>query len=126
MPATITVQGSTVRMAMTGIGGAFEGTLTADGNTLAGTWNQGGKPLPMSLQRATPDNAWAIPQPPKPMAADAPAVFEVATIKPSNPNTPGRLFTVKGRQVITINTTLSDLITFAYELHARQITGGPE
>ena len=27
VPATITVQGSTVRMAMTGIGGAFEGTL---------------------------------------------------------------------------------------------------
>jgi len=126
VPATITVQGSTVRMAMTGIGGAFEGTLTSDGNTLAGTWNQGGKPLPMSLQRATPDNAWAIPQPPTPMAADAPAVFEVATIKPSNPNTPGKLFTVKGRQVITINTSLSDLITFAYELHARQITGGPE
>jgi uncharacterized protein (TIGR03435 family) len=125
VPATVTVQGSTVRMAMSGIGAAFEGTLTADGNTLAGTFTQGGKPLPLSLQRATPDTAWAIPQPPKPMAADAPAVFEVATIKPSNPNTPGKLFTVKGRQVITINTTLSDLITFAYEVHARQVTGGP-
>jgi len=126
IPATVTVQGSTVRMAMTGIGGAFEGTLTADGATLAGTFTQGGKPLPFSMQRATPDTAWAIPQPPKPMAADAPMVFEVATIKPSNPNQPGKLFTVKGRQVITINTTLSDLITFAYDLHARQITGGPD
>ena len=125
VPATVTVQGSAVRMAMSGIGASFEGTLTADGNTLAGTFTQGGKPLPLSLQRATPDTAWAIPQPPKPMAADAPAVFEVATIKPSNPNTPGKLFTVKGRQVITINTSLSDLITFAYDLHARQITGGP-
>ena len=126
VPATVTVQGTAVRMSMSGIGGAFEGTMTADGATIAGTWTQGGKPLPLTLQRATPDNAWAIPQPPKPMAADAPAVFEVATIKPSNPNTPGKLFTVKGRQVITINTSLSDLITFAYELHARQITGGPE
>jgi uncharacterized protein (TIGR03435 family) len=126
IPVTVTLQGSTVRMGMSGIGGAFEGTMTADGNTIAGTFTQGGKPLPLSLQRATPDTAWAIPQPPRAMAADAPAVFEVATIKPSNPNQPGKLFTVKGRQVITINTTLADLITFAYELHPRQITGGPD
>ena len=118
IPVTVTLQGSTVRMAMSGIGGAFEGTMTADGNTIAGTFTQGGKPLPLSLQRATPDTAWAIPQPPQAMAADARAVFDVATIKPSNPNQPGRLFTVKGRQVITVNTTLADLITFAYELHA--------
>jgi uncharacterized protein (TIGR03435 family) len=59
------------------------------------------------------------------MAADAPAVFEVATIKPSVPDRPGKVFTVKGRQVITINTTTSDLITFAYDLHAKQIVGGP-
>jgi uncharacterized protein (TIGR03435 family) len=34
------------------------------------------------------------------------------------------LFTVKGRQVLTINTTVNDLIVFAYGLHARQIIGG--
>jgi uncharacterized protein (TIGR03435 family) len=60
------------------------------------------------------------------MAADAPATFEVATIKPSNPEQPGKLFTVRGRQVLTINTTLNDLVVFAYELHARQIAGGPD
>jgi hypothetical protein len=38
------------------------------------------------------------------MAADAKAVFEVATIKPSVPDRPGRLFTVRGRQVLTVNT----------------------
>ena len=32
---------------------------------------------------------------------------------------------VRGRNFSTINTSLSDLITFAYGLHARQITGGP-
>ena len=77
------------------------------------------------LKRATPESAWPIPAIPKPMAADAPLVFEVATIRPSNPDTPGKLFTVKGRQFMTINTTVSDLISFAYDLHARQITGGP-
>jgi uncharacterized protein (TIGR03435 family) len=33
---------------------------------------------------------------------------------------------MRGRQVLTINTTLTDLIVFAYDLHAKQITGGPE
>ena len=59
------------------------------------------------------------------MAADAKPAFEVATIKPSDPARPGKLFTVRGQEVITINTTLSDLITMAYDLHRRQITGGP-
>jgi uncharacterized protein (TIGR03435 family) len=59
------------------------------------------------------------------MAADANPAFEVATIKPSNPNRPGKLFTVRGAEVITINTTLSDLLTLAYDLHPKQISGGP-
>ena len=126
IPASaITVQGTAVRMSIAGIGGTFEGNLSADRASIAGTWTQGGAPLSLTLKRATPETAWAIPEPPKPMAADAPAVFDVATIKPSLPDRPGKLFTVKGRQVITINTTVNDLITFAYNLHARQIAGGP-
>jgi uncharacterized protein (TIGR03435 family) len=59
------------------------------------------------------------------MAADAKPAFEVATIKPSDPARPGKVFTIRGQDVITINTTLSDLITMAYNLHPRQVTGGP-
>jgi uncharacterized protein (TIGR03435 family) len=124
--SAVTLQGTTVKMSIAGIGGGFEGKLSPDGSSIAGTWSQGGGSLPLTLARATRDTAWAIPAPPKPMAADASTVFEVATIKPSNPDQPGKLLTVKGRQVITVNTTLNDLITFAYDLHARQITGGPE
>jgi uncharacterized protein (TIGR03435 family) len=79
----------------------------------------------MTLERSTPDTAWTIPPPPQQMAADAPAVFEVATIRPSNPDRQGKVMTIKGRQVITINTTLNDLIVFAYGVHVRQIIGGP-
>ena len=121
-----TVQGTTVRMSVPAIGSTFEGQLSADGSSIAGTWTQGGKTLPLSLKRATAETAWPIPAPLKPMAADAPAVFEVATIRASDPNTPGKLFTFKGRQFMTINTTVSDLIAFSYSLHARQITGAPE
>lgn len=124
--SSVTLQGSALRMMFTGIGVTFDGSMGADGNTVAGTFTQGGKPLPMTLVRATPDTAWAIPALPAPMAADAKAVFEVATIKPSNPERQGgKLFTVKGRQVLTINTTVNDLVTMAYGLHVRQLTGGP-
>jgi uncharacterized protein (TIGR03435 family) len=52
--------------------------------------------------------------------------IDVATIKPSNPEQQGKLYTVRGRTVMTINTTASDLIGFAYRLHPRQIVGVPE
>jgi uncharacterized protein (TIGR03435 family) len=37
----------------------------------------------------------------------------------------GKGFRVNGRHFSTINTSVSDLMTFAYGLHAREITGGP-
>ena len=59
------------------------------------------------------------------MAADAHLVFEVATIKPTAPGTPGKAITMRGpHQFVTINTSLNDLITFAYGIHPNQITGG--
>jgi uncharacterized protein (TIGR03435 family) len=122
----VSLQGTTLRLAVSAIGVTYEGQLSADGNSIVGTFTQGGKPLPLTLRRATPDNAWPIPSPPKPMASDAPTVFEVATVKPSNPDAPGKAFTMRGRQFATLNTTLSDLITFAYQVHAAQITGAPE
>jgi len=125
-PATVTAQGNAVRMVATGANITFEGSLSADGNSINGNFTQGGNTLPVTLQRATKDTAWAIPEPPKPMAADAPLAFEVATIKLSNPDQPGKLFTVRGRNVMTINTTLNDLIVFAYDLHQKQVAGAPD
>jgi len=126
IPATsVTLQGTTLRMSFAGIAVTFEGSVAADRNSITGTFTQGNKPLPMTLARANAETAWKIPEPPKPMASDAPAVFEVATIKPSNPAAQGRLFTIKGRQVLTINTSLADVITMAYGLHVRQVVGGP-
>jgi len=124
---TITRNGSTLKMGITALNGTYEGRISADGNTIEGTWTQGAS-MPLTLTRATNETAWAIPEPPpppKPMPADARPAFEVATIKPSDPNRPGKLFTVRGQEVITINTTLNDLITMAYDLHVKQITGAP-
>jgi uncharacterized protein (TIGR03435 family) len=127
----ITQQGSTVKIAVAAIGGNFEGKLSAEGDAIAGTWTQGGPTTPLNLARATPTTAWEIPEPPPPprlMPADAKPTFEVATIKPSRPDAPGSSILVgRGGSNLftTTNTTVADLIVFAYGLHAKQVTGGP-
>lgn len=123
--SSVSLQGSVVKIAIAGLGGGYEGKLSADGNSIAGSWTQG-RTTPLNLVRATPATAWAIPEPPprKPMTAADPS-FEVATIKPSKPGTPGRLFTMRGREFVTINTTVDSIIVMAYGVHVRQIVGGP-
>jgi uncharacterized protein (TIGR03435 family) len=123
----ITLQAGTVKMPIPAIGGGYEGKLNADGKTIAGTFTQGG-PLPLNLTRATPETEWSIPDAPAPVAPmkeEVKPAFEVATIKPGKPDVQGKGFTMRGREVLAINTTVGDLISFAYDLHAKQITGGP-
>jgi uncharacterized protein (TIGR03435 family) len=123
----ITLQGSGVKFAIPAIAGSYEGKLSADGNSIAGTFTQG-KPLPLTLTRATAETAWAIPDPPAPpkkMRADAHPVFEVATIKPTKPDDPKQAFTVQGRRMVTYGTSVSFLLALAYGVHAKQIVGGP-
>ncbi len=125
--AVVTLQGSAVKLTIPSIGGSYEGKLGSDGTSIDGNWSQG-NPLPLHLARATDATAWAIPEappPPKKMKADADPSFEVATIKPSDPNAPGQMLTVQGDRMVTRNTSLSFLITFAYGLHPKQISGGP-
>ncbi len=115
-----------LKYAIEGIGGAYEGTMSADGKTINGTWTQGPGSLPLNLDRANADTAWAIPEPPKPMAPDADPSLEVATIKPSQPDRPGRAFLWRGDRFITFNTTLMALIGFAYDVQEKQVIGGPD
>ena len=125
--ATITRDGSTVKITIPSINGHYEGKLSADGNSIAGTWTQGAQ-LALNLARATPETAWAIPEPPPPpkrMAPDANPAFEVATIKPSDPAHPEQIITLRGVEVIATNVTVHDLINLAYWLHPKQLTGGP-
>ena len=125
--ATMTREGSTVKMTIPGINGNYEGKLSGDANSIAGTWTQGA-PMALNLARATPETAWAIPAPPPPpvrMATNAKPAFEVATIKPSDPANPSQIITLRGAEVITTNVTLHALINLAYWLHPKQLTGGP-
>lgn len=117
------------KYAITFIGGSYEGKMSADGKSITGTWKQGPGTLPLVYERAMPATEWAIPEPaPKvpPMAADANPGFEVATIKPSKPDTPGKAITFNGGQFRSINTTLMDMVKFAYGLQEKQIIAAPD
>ncbi len=110
------------------IDGVFVGKMSPDNSTITGEWRQGEKPLPLILVRATADTAWNIPEPPPkipPMDPKADPSFEVATIKLGEPNSPGKNFGGPPGKFQTRNTTLNDLLMFAYQIQIKQIIGAP-
>ncbi len=123
-----TLDGSTLLFSISGLDLTYAGKVSSDGNTITGTSTQGGQGLALNLTRATPDTAWAIPEPPpklKPMAADANPSFDVATIKPSKPGTVGPGYRFQQRRFGTVGTTVADMVSWAYGVHAKQFAGGP-
>jgi uncharacterized protein (TIGR03435 family) len=61
---------------------------------------------------------------PKLMTEPNPGV-EVAVIKPSRPDAQNRGYSLASGRIQSMNTTVANLITFAYDLHERQIVNGP-
>jgi uncharacterized protein (TIGR03435 family) len=120
----ITLDGGTVKLTLA-IGESYEGKLSPDGNTMTGNWSAGPNVLPLVLTRTAPDAEWTIPPPEVTMDTNANPSFEVATIKPSPPNQPGKGFGFRGGRFSTRNTNLNDLIGFTYRLHPKQIVGAP-
>ena len=109
--------------------GTYEGTVSADGNSIAGTWRQGLNPAPLNFARATAETEWTIPQPPPhmpAMAADANPTFDVATIKVSRPDERGPRFQFEPRRFSVIHISVSNLVKFAYGLQQRQLAGVPD
>lgn len=127
IPTVVSQSGSAFKMTIAAINGSFEGKISPDEKTITGTWTQGA-PLPLTLVKATPESAWTIPEPPPPpkmMDAKAKPEFEVATIKPSKPEERFSLTVNRSGMLNTTASTVFDLLKFAYDLHPRQITGGP-
>lgn len=126
--SSVTVNGDTVNVDVSLIGGAFAGKLSKDGNSLDGTWTQGPTPVDLKLARSTPETAWEIPAPPPPpklMPANADPSFEVATIKPDDTGaTQMKGLHVDGsNRFSTVASSLTDLISFAYDVQVKQISG---
>lgn len=127
--SSFTRDGANLKLAINLIGGTYDGKLGADGKTISGTWTQG-QPLPLDFTFATKEIAWEIPAPappPKLMAADANPSFDVATIKPNDSGaTRMQGLTVNGRNFRTRNSSLADLIEFAYQVQSKQLIGAPD
>ena len=104
----------------------FHGKLSADGQSIAGTWMQGSQSFPLTLSLATDDTLWkregpaALP----PMAANADPSFEVATIKPAKLDEQHALFDLRARQFNATGMTATELIKRASKGRARQALGG--
>lgn len=129
IPASkMTLDGATVKITLTAIGGSYEGKLSPDGKTMNGTWTQGPNPLPLVLTRATPETEWTIPPPLPtipPMDTNANPSFEVATIKASKPDDQRKAFIVRGRHFEIINQPLVQILCFTYDVQAKQLLGLP-
>lgn len=69
--------------------------------------------------------AQAKPEAPKHMPADADPAYEVATIKPSNPDDHNSRFFYGGHHLTIENHTLNTMLLFAYGIHPRQIVDAP-
>jgi uncharacterized protein (TIGR03435 family) len=125
---SVKTSGQGIKISIPTLNGNYEGTLSADGGTINGTWTQGA-PLPLNLVKATATTAWVIPEPPPPpkmMDPNAKPQFEVATIKPSDPNRPGWGIGINPSGMLnTLNTTLADLVKFSYDLHPKQVVNAP-
>jgi uncharacterized protein (TIGR03435 family) len=126
--AGISTSGNVLKLVVDPLNAAYEGRMSADGNTINGAWTQRGDAAPLNFTRATAETAWTIPEPPPPpkmMDPNAKPQFEVATIKPSDPAKAGFAIRLNPSGVNTLNTTLIDLLKFAYDMHAKQVIGAP-
>jgi uncharacterized protein (TIGR03435 family) len=123
---TFAQEGKTVEFAIKTLNLTYAGSLAPDGSSIAGKATQNEQTHELNLQRVNEEDMWAIPKPPKPMPADAKPKFEVATIKPGQPNQPGKNIGFRGREFLARNFNVNDLIALSYGLHAKQIVGAPE
>jgi len=125
----VTLDGGTMALDIGMIGITYEGKMAADGKTIAGTRTAGDNKAPLVFTRATPESAWAIPDPPPPptkMDPKAKPSFEVATIKPQDPNKQDFAFLLNHGSFIGRGLSVEKLMTISLSLNSAQIVGLPE
>lgn len=86
LPATA-VEGADDALAVRFPFGLFKGALAPDGQTLTGTWTQGGATLPLTLLRRAPDGLAATPN--RPQIPAKPYPYREVEVAFDNPAAPG-------------------------------------
>jgi uncharacterized protein (TIGR03435 family) len=126
---TLSLDGGVLKFTLTGMDVDYEGKVSPDGKSAVGTWKQGGHETPLTLEHVNAGEAWEVPKPTAALSLMDPKLqpgYEVATIKPTDPNHARGGFTLQGRHLVAGNFTVEGLITLAYNLHPTQVTGGPD
>jgi len=122
----ISLAGSAVRFDIAPIDASYEGKLSEDGASIAGTWTQGGQTHPLTLARATGDAQWEIPNSPAVMAKDADPDWEVVTVRPTDPTVSNASIRMNGRQFVLENRSVETLLLVGYGVHKKQIVNAPD
>jgi uncharacterized protein (TIGR03435 family) len=125
----MSLDGGVLKFTIVGMDVDYEGKVSPDGKSAVGTWKQGGRDTPLTLEHVNADEAWEIPKRTAALSLMDPKLepgYEVATIKLSNPDERGGGFTLQGRHLVARNFTVEGLITLAYNLHETQLIGGPD
>ena len=123
-----TLKGSSLKISLSQLNGTYEGTVSSEGNSISGNWTQGGPTIPLNLARATAETAWTIPKPPPPPKPMPKPRSRNLSSPPSSPAALTRRaggYGFRGQDVTTTNVTVNWMIKLAYNVHARQIEGGP-
>lgn len=124
---SVTFSGTDVTFAQSDAGFSYHGKLGVDGRSIDGTWTQGNRSLPLTLQLATADSLWkregaaALP----PMAADADPSYEVATIKPATADEQHPIFDLRSHRFTATGTSAKESIKVVWNIRGRQVIGGP-
>ncbi len=124
----VTLNSGTMSLDIETIGITFDGKVAADGRSIAGTRTAGDNKAPLVFTRATPETEWAIPEPPPRMAKMDPRAnptFEVATIKPQDPNKQDFAFLLNQGSFIGRGLSVEKLMTISLSLNSAQIVGLP-
>lgn len=103
---------------------AYHGKLSADGQSIIGTWSQGDRTLPLTLTLATAASLWK-PAGPPPMASDADPSYEVAVIKPALPEEQHPIWNMRTPEFHATGTNAAELIKMVYKIRGRQILNAP-
>jgi len=125
--SSVALAGPDITVTQGDTGMSYSGKISADGKSIAGTWTQGGRSLPLALELATADTAWkregaaALP----PMPADADPSYEVATIKPALPEEQHPVFDLTAHRFTATGTSAKELIKVVWNIRGRQVIGGP-
>jgi len=125
---TMSLDNGALKFTIVGMDVSYDGKVSPDGKMAVGTWKQGSRELPLTLEHVSADAAWEIPKATQALSLMDPKLepgYEVATIKPTDPDHPRGGFTLQGRHLVAGNFTVEGMITLAYNLHVTQVIGGP-